>query len=621
MRHRSFTGLSTRQPMTHAPSPIPARLAAMRAALGRQGLHALLVPSADPHLSEYLPARWQGREWLSGFTGSMGTLVLTATEAALFADSRYWAQAEAELAGSDVTLVKVPSAAPGYHVDWLCQRLSKGQCLAVDGTVLGLAAAKQLQAAFAPLGVQLRTEIDLLAEIWPDRASLPTAAVYEHRAPHAATPRSAKLASLREAMAQHGASHHFVSTLDDLAWITNLRGADVDYNPVFCGHLLIDDSGATLFVGTGKVDNALAASLAADGIRLAPYEQASTALALLPPEATLLIDPRRITLAFRQAVPATVQVVETLNPSTLAKSRKTAAEAAFIREAMARDGAAMCAFYAWFEQALGREAITELTIDERLSAERARQAEFVSLSFPTIAGFNSNGAMPHYRATAAAHALISTPAGLPAQGLLLIDSGAQYLGGTTDITRVWPIGTPSAAQKADYTRVLRGTINLSMARFPVGTLGPMLDALARAPLWEAGLDFGHGTGHGVGYFLNVHEGPQNISRTVPEPHMAMLEGMITSIEPGLYRDGQWGIRIENLVLNVPSAVPSQGFGEFLAFETLTLCPIDTRCIETRLLREDERAWLNRYHAVVRERLTPLVSGAARDWLHTRTQPL
>jgi Xaa-Pro aminopeptidase len=602
--------------------PILQRLAAARDAMARHPVQALLVPSADPHLSEYLPRRWQGREWLSGFTGSMGTLVVTPTEAALFADSRYWTQAEAELAGSGVTLMKVPTAAPSHHIDWLAERLQPGDVLAADGQVLGLAAAKQLQAALEPRGVTLHTGLDVLAEIWPDRPSLPTAAVYEHRAPHAATPRRDKLATLRAAMTRHGATHHFVSTLDDLAWITNLRGADVDYNPVFCGHLLVDAQRAVLFVEGGKIDAALAGSLQADGIELAPYAQAAGALAALPADAVLLLDPRRVTLAFRQAVPAAVKVVEALNPSTLAKSRKTDAEAAFIREAMARDGAAMCAFYAWFEQALGREAITELTIDERLSAERARQQDFVSLSFPTIAGFNANGAMPHYRATPAAHATLSTPTGLAAEGLLLIDSGAQYLGGTTDITRVWPIGNPSAQQKADYTRVLRGTINLSMARFPVGTLGPMLDALARAPLWEAGLDFGHGTGHGVGYFLNVHEGPQNISRAMPEPQMAMQAGMITSVEPGLYREGQWGIRIENLVLNVPF-LSGEGstFGDFLAFETLTLCPIDTRCIEPALLLDDERRWLNDYHQAVLARLRPLTRGAARDWLEARTRAI
>jgi Xaa-Pro aminopeptidase len=314
-----------------------------------------------------------------------------------------------------------------------------------------------------------------------------------------------------------------------------------------------------------------------------------------------------------------VRIAEAINPSTLAKSRKTDAEAAFIRDAMAHDGAAMCAFYAWFEQSLGREVITELTVAERLSAERASQPGYVSLSFPVIAGFNANGAMPHYRATEDAHAVISRQGGIAADGLLLIDSGGQYLGGTTDITRVWPIGTPSAAMKRDYTLVLKGTIALSRARFPRGTPSPMLDAIARAPIWAESLDYGHGTGHGVGYFLNVHEGPQSISKNPPTAETAMQPGMVTSIEPGLYRPGRWGVRIENLVLNV--GAPSDEFGEFLAFETLTLCPIDTRCIDRSLLSADEIDWLNAYHAIVRQRLAPRVSGDAAVWLEARTQPI
>jgi Xaa-Pro aminopeptidase len=286
---------------------------------------------------------------------------------------------------------------------------------------------------------------------------------------------------------------------------------------------------------------------------------------------------------------------------------------------MAQDGAAMCEFYAWFEAAFAdagrRDPITELSVDEQLSAARARRPGFVGLSFPTIAGFNANGAMPHYRATAASHAVIQ------GNGLLLIDSGAQDLGGTTDITRVGPIGTVSAAQRRDYTLVLKGTIGLSRTRFPRGTLAPMLDAIARAPLWAHGLDYGHGTGHGVGYFLNVHEGPQSISRAIPEPSMAMEPGMITSIEPGLYRAGQWGIRIENLVLNVPAALEAPDAVEFLQFETLTLCPIDTRCLEPELLEPAEVRWLNDYHAEVRARLGPLVSGEALAWLLRRTTPI
>jgi Xaa-Pro aminopeptidase len=375
-----------------------------------------------------------------------------------------------------------------------------------------------------------------------------------------------------------------------------------------------------LFVADGKIDAALRAALAADGVRIEPYAQAAAALAALPASAVLLIDPRRITFGLRAHVPERVKVIEAINPSTLLKSRKTADEAVHVREAMAQDGAAMCEFYAWFEAALGHERITELTIDQKLSAARAKRPGFVGLSFGTIAAFNANGAMPHYRATPESHAVIEPAPG--EGGLLLIDSGGQYLGGTTDITRVWPIGRIGDAHRRDYTLVLKGTIALSRTRFPRGTLSPMLDAIARAPLWEHGLDYGHGTGHGVGYFLNVHEGPQSISRAIPDATMAMEPGMITSIEPGLYRPGRWGVRIENLVMNVPAAsLAGSEFGEFLEFETLTLCPIDTRCIDRTLLRADEVAWLDAYHATVRERLLPLVDGAAKAWLLARTEPL
>jgi len=603
-------------------SVIRLRLERLRETMRTAGFDAVLLPSSDPHLSEYLPAHWQGREWFSGFTGSVAMLAVTDGAAALFVDSRYWDQAEAQLAGSGIALVKLAGVnAPG-HLAWLAERMQPGQTLAVDAAVLALDAHAALERAMAAAGVRLATDADPLAGAWPERAGLPTAPIYEHLPPHATTSRADKLTQVRAAMAAHGATHHWISTLDDLAWLTNLRGRDVDYNPVFLCHALLSATTLALFVDPAKLDAALIASLARDGVTVRPYGEARAALAALPEAARLLIDTKRITLGLRQAVPPAVVVVEASNPSTLAKSRKTATEAQCIREAMAHDGAAMCAFYAWFERALGREAITELTIADRLSAEREKQPGYVSLSFPVIAGLNANGALPHYRATADAHAVISRgtdQGGVAADGLLLIDSGGQYLGGTTDITRVWPIGTPSAAMKRDYTLVLKGTIALSRTRFPRGTPGPMLDAIARAPLWAESLDFGHGTGHGVGYFLNVHEGPQTISRSVVTPDMAMEPGMVTSIEPGIYRPGRWGVRIENLVLNVPA--PADEFGEFLAFETLSLCPIDTRCIERSLLSEDEVAWLNAYHATVRERLAPRVSGDAAAWLHARTLPL
>jgi Xaa-Pro aminopeptidase len=596
-----------------ADASVTGRLARLRDEMTRAGLAAYVVPSSDPHLSEYLPQHWQARQWLSGFTGSAGTLVVTADFAGVWADSRYWVQAEAQLAGTGIELMKMAGGPQGQaYVDWLAQRLMAGERVGVDGAVLGLAAARTLTDALGARGIALVTDLDLLDAIWTDRPALPSAPVYEHALDDACVARPDKLALVRAAMRESGAQWHFVSTLDDIAWLTNLRGADVNFNPVFVAHMLVGLDEATLFVGAGKVSAPIAEALAREGIRVAPYEHARAALAALPSGATLLIDPRRVTFGLREAVPEAVRLVEAVNPSTFAKSRKTHDQAERVRRTMEQDGAALAEFFAWFEGALGHESITELTIDEKLTAARARQPGFVSPSFATIAGFNGNGAMPHYRATAAAHATIE------GDGLLLIDSGGQYLTGTTDITRVVPVGHVSEAQKRDFTIVLKGMIALSRARFPRGIRSPMLDAIARAPMWEAGIDYGHGTGHGVGYFLNVHEGPQVISHYAPaEPHTAMEAGMITSVEPGVYRPGQWGVRIENLVLSRDDGQTE--FGSFLAFETLTLCPIDTRCIMPSLLGDDERAWLNAYHQVVRSRVSPLVGGAAKAWLEARTQ--
>lgn len=589
------------------------RLERTRAVMSQNGIHALLVPSADPHLSEYLPAYWQGRQWLSGFHGSVGTLIVTPTFAGVWADSRYWEQAGKELSGSTIELVKLLPGQPG-PLEWLAEQTPEGATVSVDGAVLALASARTLETRLKERGAILRTDIDLLGLVWQDRPALPVQPVYEHLPPQATISRVEKLKQLRETLKQRKADAHFIATLDDIAWLFNLRGSDVSFNPVFVSFALIEQARATLFVDLNKVSDELRKTLARDGVELREYTEISTALASLPAATRLLVDPARVTCGLLGHLTAEVKLVEGLNPTTLAKSQKSLDDAVHIRQAMEQDGAALCEFFAWLETALGRERITELTIDEHLTAARARRPGFVSLSFNTIAAFNANGAMPHYHATEQEHAVIE------GDGLLLIDSGGQYLGGTTDITRMVPVGTPTPEQKRDCTRVLKGVIALSRAQFPKGILSPLLDSIARAPIWAENVDYGHGTGHGVGYFLNVHEGPQVIAyQAAAAPHTAMQPGMITSIEPGTYRPGQWGVRIENLVLNREAG--DSEFGAFLKFETLTLCPIDTRCLEPSLLTREELEWFDGYHAQVLERLSPLLTGAALEWLQVRTAPL
>lgn len=598
--------------MTSALPLAVGRIADLRAAMNRHGVDALLIPSSDPHLSEYLPERWQSRQWASGFTGSVGNLVITRDFAGLFADSRYWIQAERELAGSGIGLMKTNAATSPMHIEWMAENVPLRGRVAVDGHVLGLGLRRALESAFAPKQITLALDIDLVQDAWRDRPALPMAAVFEHAMPHAVIPRAEKLARLRADMRAKRASWHVLSTLDDIAWLFNLRGRDVAFNPVFLAFALVGESTATLFVSPGKIDATLAAVLAKDNVSIAAYEGIGTALEALPSGATLLIDPDRNTVGTLSHVPSAVSLVEAINPTTLMKSRKSDAEIAFVREAMAHDGAALCEFFAWLDTALSQgDPLNELDIDREITAARAKRPGYFGQSFSTIAGFNANGALPHYRATSAAFSKIE------GDGLLLIDSGGQYVGGTTDITRMVGIGNVSPEQKRDCALVLKGMINLARARFPRGTRSNMLDALARAPIWRDAINYGHGTGHGVGYFLNVHEGPQSISNVaVPTAHHAMEPGMITSDEPGIYRPGQWGVRIENLLLAKPSV--TNEFGEFLEFESLTLCPIDTRCVDLALLDDVEKAWLNAYHAEVRARVEPLVSGAARDWLVART---
>lgn len=559
---------------------------------------------------------WQARAWMSGFTGSAGTLVVTADHAGLWTDGRYFEQAQRELEGTGVSLMKQKQAHAPEHLTWLEQQLGHGEVLAVAGDSIAAASARGLARRLEANGARLRTDLDLPGEVWRDRPPLPRTAVTEHALQHAVTARADKLARLRTAMRKLGATHHLLSSLDDIAWLTNLRGNDVDYNPVFLAHLLVDaDDRATLFVGRGKLSDDLVAALAGDGVAIADYAAVGDALGELGSDNVLLLDPARVVSAIADAIAAGARRVEAANPTTLFKARKQPDELAHIREVMRRDGAALVrAFRRLEERLVAGMTQTELDVDTLLLEERRAQPDFVGPSFATIAGYQANGALPHYRATDEAHSTLQR------HGLLLIDSGGQYAGGTTDITRVLALGPTSDEQRRDATLVLKGMIALSRARFPQGASGPQLDALARAPLWAGAMDYAHGTGHGVGYFLNVHEGPHGIRQPAPGGALVPLEpGMITSIEPGLYKSGRYGIRHENLAV-VAEAEQSE-FGNFYAFETLTMCPFDRRALEPSLLNPEERAWLDDYHAAVRAALAPMLEDADLAWLERHCAPL
>lgn len=604
-------------------SVIQERISQLRQVLKNNDISALIIPSADPHLSEYLPEYWQGRQWLSGFTGSVGTLVVTQDFAGLWADSRYWVQAATQLEDTGITLQKLQPGSPN-HAQWLAENLDAGDSVAIDGNVLSLAEQDRLLDAFDAVadseedGIRLITELDLLGEIWQERPALPMAPLYAHDAQFVSQSAAEKLAEVRAQMQEIGATHHLISSLDDLAWLTNLRGSDVDYNPVFLAHMIVTADKATLYIDSAKVGEDIAKLLSDAGISVADYDQVQGALSELTPDDLLLLDPNKVAVGTLNDLGDDIAMIEQIAPSSLLKSMKSKEDIEHVREAMRQDGAALCEFFSEFEARLAQgERLSELDVDSMLIDVRSKQPHYVSPSFPTIAGFNANGALPHYRATEDNFSY------LEGDGLLLIDSGAQYQNGTTDITRVVGIGNVNEGQKRDFSLVLKAHIALAKACFPDGIASPLIDAICRAPLWQTQMDYGHGTGHGVGYFLNVHEGPQVIAYAASNPpERAMKVGMISSNEPGLYREGRWGIRIENLVINQPVPTPQETeFGHYLNFETVTLCPIDTRLVNPSLLTQDEIEWLNDYHSHVYNELKDRVEGEALAWLTERTKAI
>ena len=587
------------------------RIASLRAYMENRGFHAWIVPSTDPHLGEYLPSRWQVRSWISGFAGSAGTVVVTADRAGLWTDSRYYLEAEQALQDTGIELHRLGMSGVMNYPAWLAETLPAESMVGVAAETIALSAFRTLESALRRGGISLRAGDDPFALIWANRPPLPANAAYLLDESLTGRSRAQKLADLRSALAAQGATHGLVASLDDIAWLLNLRGSDVPFNPLVCAYVLVTPDATEFCVDRAKFSGEAVQELERDGIRFRPYEAIEELLRNLPTGAALFLDPARTNMALATAVPASVSGVEEPHMVTSWKAIKNETERAHIRRAHVRDGVALTRFLCRLDSTWQAGELTELSVAEMLSDFRRNGERYVGESFRTISGFGPHGAVVHYSVTPES----SLP--IRPDNLLLLDSGAHYRDGTTDITRVVPIGTPTAEQRIDFTLVLKAHIALATARFPAGTNGHRLDVIARSVLWRHLRNYGHGTGHGVGYFLNVHEGPQKIAAEPSDA--AILPGMLTSNEPGIYRTGRYGIRIENLML---TREPEESeFGSFLSFETVSLCPIDRRLIDDSLLTDEERAWVNDYHARVRSELLPHLDEADAQWLTDRTAPL
>lgn len=581
------------------------RIEALRDVMRREGIDAFIFPSTDPHNGEYVPAHWEGRKWISGFNGSAGTAVVTMTDAALWTDSRYFIAAEEQLRGTGFRLMKERVEGTPSITRWLGMKLATVQSptVGVDGTVNSASSVASLITELrAEGGITVRTNFDPLALIWTDRPPVPQDKVSIHPLEYAGEPCHDKMARIRQQLKSMHAYGMLVSALDDIAWTLNLRGTDVHCNPVFVSYLLIDTKSATLFVDRAKLTPEVEAYLEAEGVAVAGYADVRRGLERYGEYNILMDDNETCYTLFN--IPQCQKVVAP-SPIPAMKAVKNPTEIEGFRRAMLRDGVALVKFMRWLRPAVEAGGQTEMSVDAKLTALRAAQELYRGLSFDTIAAYREHGAIVHYEATP------ETDAELRPEGLILIDSGAQYLDGTTDITRTVALGPVTDEERLVYTLVLKGHIQLELCKFPRGASGTQLDALARKDMWAYGYNYLHGTGHGVGSYLNVHEGPHQIRMEYkPAP---LVEGMTVTDEPGIYLPGRFGVRTENTLLVVPYR--ETGFGRFLQFEPLTLCPIDTAPVITDMLTGDEKAWLNAYHRTVLDRIAPLLDDEAdRQWL-------
>ena len=588
------------------------RIAALRDFMSQCGISAFIAPSTDPHSGEYVPAHWESRKWLSGFTGSAGTVVVTKDNAGLWTDSRYFIQAEEQLEGTGIQLFKDRLPETPSISEWLGSVLSKGEKVGIDGWVNSMQEAAGLRKELQTYGLELTLVEDPFQYIWNDRPTLPQTPVFIHGLEYAGVSCCDKINKIKEAIKGKGATSIILSALDEIAWTLNLRGDDVHCNPLFISYLIISEKKNTLYILEEKVTEEVRSYLKEHQVEIEDYKDFSKNLKAFSEkdEEVLQISPQANEALYTLASQHT-HVIIAPSPVALMKAHKNPTEIAGFRKAMERDGVAMVKFLRWLKDAVKVGEETELSVDEKLYEFRAEQENFKGISFDTIAGYKEHAAIVHYEATP------ETSIPLKPEGMLLLDSGAQYLDGTTDITRTIVLGPLTEEEKKDYTLVLKGHLQLQNAQFPAGTCGTQLDVLARIAMWKAGINYLHGTGHGVGQFLSVHEGPHQVRMN----HMPTLlePGMTLTDEPGIYKAGRHGIRIENTLVIVPAQ--ESEFGTFYKFEPLTLCPIDKEAILIDMLNDEELNWFNEYHQLVYNRLKPFLNEQEQAWLEEATSPL
>lgn len=586
---------------------IKERVNAFRAILKRNNISAFIIPSTDPHLSEYVAPHWKSREWISGFTGSAGTIVILQNGAGLWTDSRYFLQATEQLEGTGIELYKEMLPETPTITEFLCKNLNPGDTLGIEGKMFSINQVEQMQKDLEHSEIRIEILDDPINDIWVNRPQIPKEPAYVYGIEFAGKSCKDKIDSIRQELNKNKSNSIFITALDEIAWTLNIRGNDVHCNPVVISYLLITQKNVFCFISNDKITNEVKQYLESQDIEIQPYEKASAFLKEFN-GGSIMLDPAKTNFAIYSAIHPSNEIIRTASPISLLKATRNDQEIAGIHEAMKQDGIALVKFLQWLEEAVPKGKETELSIDEKLTEFRSKRPLYKGKSFDTIAGYKEHAAIVHYSATPESNARLAP------KGLLLLDSGAQYLNGTTDITRTIGLGELTEEEKVDYTLVLKGHIALAMAKFPFGTRGAQLDVLARTPLWEQGMNFLHGTGHGVGHFLCVHEGPQSI-RMNDNP-IILMPGMVTSNEPGVYKGGKHGIRIENLTL--VCKYKEGMFGEYLQFETITLCPICKKGIIKDMLSDEEIKWLNDYHQKVYETLSSELEENERSWLKEAT---